>query len=178
MAKLYYNLLLFHSTHDTWLGIIPLKQLNNSWKWLDGSDVFHEDMKQRFIVDDWGSDENEPNISQNTTYKDAINSIAEHFYLENLHCTLLILSDENDAYPAKYDFARCDKTSRFYCQKRAEFLSPSRNARKVSQFHSNVFLILTVIALTVLVLFLLTFGSFNSRNHITNTEATAFYANQ
>lgn len=183
VAKLYYNLLLFHSSpYDTWLGAIPLKQLNNSWKWLDGSDILHEDMKQRFLVDmDWGFSEDEPNITPNTTYKDAINSIAAYHYLENLHCTHLILLQDSESgdHTPRFDFTRCDKSSQFYCQKRAEvIISRSSNRTLTANYQSSAFLTLTVIALTMIVLFLLIFGFLSSKSLEVNSEATAFYSNQ
>lgn len=183
VAKLYYNLLLFHSSpYDTWLGAIPLKQLNNSWKWLDGSDILHPDMKERFLVDtDWRFSDDEPNITVNTSYRDAISSIAAYHYYENLHCTLLILAreSENGNFTPKFDFTRCDKLSHFYCQKGAEVIATKKTAdhRMISHYRSSTFLNLAVIVLIMAVVCLLLLG-FCTNSSRTSTDATAFYSHQ
>lgn len=184
VANLYYNLLAFQSSpYDTWLGAIPLKQLNNSWKWLDGSDIVHNDMKERFIVDStWGFSDDEPNILPNTTYESAINSIAAYHYFENLHCTLLILLTETKSghHSSRFDFTKCDKMSHFYCQKPADIILSSKNVSRnlTTRYQSNSFLIMAVIALIITVVLLITLGFIRSNSEVGTSEARAFYSNE
>lgn len=184
VAKFYYKLLVFHSSpYDTWLGAIPLKQLNNSWKWLDGSDIVHNDMKERFLVDStWGFSDEEPNILPNTTYNNAINSIAAYHYLENLHCTLLILLTDTKSgnHTPRFDFTRCDKMSHFYCQKSADIISSSKNVihNLTTKYQFSSFLIMAVITLIIIVIVLIVFGFVGSNSEVSTSEARAFYSNE